>query len=135
MGSDSWTDEEKTVIILLEMATWSVSLLKKHLGPKVWDYENGKKFNEKHPEAWIEGDQWMTLVERSYNNTKSLIQGLLTPRGLRRLRVGKHLKKEILKNYQLIDVLDLLVAEDVNEQFLEFLHHYLYKNEFIKRFM
>jgi tRNA nucleotidyltransferase (CCA-adding enzyme) len=133
LGSDSWTDEEKTVVILLEMATWNVSLLKKHVGPKVWDRENGKKFNDKHHEAWIEGDQWMILVERSYTNVESLIQGILTPHGIRRLRVGKHLKGEILKNCQLIDVMDLLVAEYVDEQLLEFLHHYLYKNEFIKR--
>jgi tRNA nucleotidyltransferase (CCA-adding enzyme) len=133
LGSDSWTEEEKTVVILLEMATWNVPLLKKHGGPKVWDHENGKKFNEKHPEAWIEKDQWMTLVERSHTNAESLIQGILTPRGIRRLRVGKHLKEEILKNYQYTDVLDLLVAEDVDEQFLEFLHHYLYKNEFFNR--
>jgi tRNA nucleotidyltransferase (CCA-adding enzyme) len=133
MGSDSWTDEEKTIVILLEMTTWSVSLLKKHVGPEVWDRENSKKFNEKHGEAWIEGDQWMTLVKRSDNNAESLIQGILTPRGIRRLRVGKHLKDEILKNCQLIDVMDLLVAEDVDEQILEFLHHYLYKNEFLKR--
>ena len=133
LGSDSWTDEEKTVIILLEMATWSVPLLKKHVGPEVWDHENSKKFIEKHPEAWIESDQWTTLVERSYINAESLIQGILTTRGIRRLRVGKHLKDEMLKNYQLIDVRDLLFAEDVDGQILEFLHHYLNKNEFLKR--
>ena len=132
-GTDSWTDEEEMVVILLEMATWNVPLLKNHLGPEVWDQKNCKKFNEKHPEAWIEGDRWMTLVERSYTNAELLIHGILSSQGIRRLRVGKHLKEEILKNYKLIDVLDLLVAEDVDKKVLEFLHHYLNKNEFLSR--
>ena len=132
MGSDSWTNEDKIVLILLEMATWNISLLKKHLGPVVWDSENGKSFIEKHPAAWIEGDRWMTLVEHSYTNVESMIQRILNPNGIRRLKVGKHLKDEILNNFQLIDVMDMLNA-DVDEKVLEFLHHYLYKNEFLIR--
>jgi tRNA nucleotidyltransferase (CCA-adding enzyme) len=134
MGSDSWTNEDKIVLILLEMATWNISLLKKHLGPVVWDSENGKSFIEKHPAAWIEGDRWMTVVEHSYTNVESMIQGILNPNGIRRLKVGKHLKDEILNNFQLIDVMDMLNA-DVDEKVLEFLHHYLYKNEFLIRYI
>ena len=35
-GSSSWTDENKTVIILLEFETWKLPRIKKHLGPYIW---------------------------------------------------------------------------------------------------
>jgi tRNA nucleotidyltransferase (CCA-adding enzyme) len=133
LGSDSWSDENKTCIILMEMNTWHLPPVKKHYGPMVWDDGNGRRFLEKHPESWVEGEQWVTLIKREYQDAHSLIQGTLTPRGIRNLRVGKHLKKKILEKYQLVDVLDLLIAEDADEDILKFLHSYLHKNELLIR--
>lgn len=133
MGSDSWSDEDKKVVILLEMNTWHLPPFKKHYGPMVWDEENGKKFLQKHPESWVEGDQWVTLTKREYQDTESLIHGTLTQGGIRRLRVGKHLKKKIMDNYQLVNVLDFLIDENLDEEMLKFMHCYLHKNEFLSR--
>jgi len=150
LGSDSWSNADaeyknadynmggdgevlKKVVILMEMNTCSLPHFKKRCGPKIWDKENTRNFTLKHPDSWVEGDQWMSLVERKYQDVDSLIHGILKPDGISRLRVGKHLKKEILKDYQLMDVLDVLSAEEVDKGLLEFLHHYLNKGEFLVR--
>jgi len=133
MGSDYWTDENKTALILLEMDTWQLTPFQRHSGPTVWDHQNSERFLNKHPESWIEGDQWVTLIPRQYQDAESLIQGTLTLRGIKKLRVGKHLKKKILEKYSLVDVLDLLIAQDADEDILKFLHCYLHKNELLIR--
>lgn len=146
LGSDSWSNEvaenkdiakdndgNKKVVILLEMNTWSLPIFKKRNGPAIWDKDNTSNFLKKHPHSWIEGDQWKTLSERKYQDVDSLIHGILKPDGISRLRVGKHLKREILKNYQLKDVMDILNAPEVNKGLLQFLHHYLNKGEFLVR--
>ncbi len=145
LGSDSWsnadfddnifTDKEdkKEVLILLEMNTWSLPIFKKSNGPAIWDKNNTSKFLEKHPHGWIEGDHWKTLSERRYQDVDSLIHGIIKPDGISRLRVGKHLRKEILRNYQLTDVMNFLNVDNVDKGLLEFLHHYLNKGEFLVR--
>ncbi len=56
-----------------------------------------------------------------------------SPGGIRNLRVGKHLKKKLLEKYNLVDVLDLLIAEDADEDVMKFLYSYLHKNELLTR--
>ncbi|NYB52563.1 MAG: CCA tRNA nucleotidyltransferase [Methanobacteriaceae archaeon] len=157
LGSDSWSNadvEDKTtqivekdrvnrgnrgengnrkVFILLEMNTWSLPLFKKRNGPSIWDKKNTVKFLKKHHSSWIEGDVWKTLSKRRYQDVDSLIHGILKPDGISRFRAGKHLKKEILKNYALNDVSDVLNTDNVEEGLLEFLYHYLHKGELLVR--
>lgn len=133
MGSDSWSDEDKNVVILLELVNWHLPLLKKHTGPYVWYEEHVERFQTKHPDAWIEGDQLVVMVKRDFLDAESLIRYTLSNQGIRRLRVGKHLKDKILSNYHLDDVQNLLATEDVGNDLLEFMHHYLYRNEFLER--
>lgn len=133
MGSDSWSDEENTCIILLEMNTWKLTPFRKYSGPTVWDDDNTTRFLKKHPQSWVEGERWFTLTRREYQDAESLIQETLTPGGIRNLRVGKHLKKKLLEKYNLVDVLDLLIAEDADEDVMKFLYSYLHKNELLTR--
>ena len=138
LGSDCWSnegsdDEKKSVVILLEMNTWHLPQFRKHFGPRVWDEDNGKRFIQKHPGSWVEEDQWVTLTRREYQDSESLIKGTLTKMGIRNLRVGKHLKKKILDNYQLVNVTDLLVKGEINEDLLKFLYSYLHKYELLSR--
>lgn len=81
----------------------------------------------------MEGERWFTLTRREYQDAESLIQETLTPGGIRNLRVGKHLKKKLLEKYNLVDVLDLLIAEDADEDVMKFLYSYLHKNELLTR--
>jgi len=133
LGSDSWSDEDSTGVILLEMNTWKLTPFRKYAGPLVWDDENTQRFLEKHPLSWVEGERWFTLARRDYQEAESLIKETLTPQGIRNLRVGKHLKKKLLENYDLVDVPDLLIREDINEDVLKFLYTYLHKNELLTR--
>lgn len=138
LGSYSWSNDDavnrdKKVFILLEMNTWTLPIIKKRSGPKIWDKNNSLNFLKKHPDSWIEGDLWKTLVERDFQDVNSLINGILKPDGINRLRVGKHLKKEILNEYQIMDVIDVLDSKNTNEQLLYCLNHYLHKNELLTR--
>ena len=138
LGSDCWTcqgsdDGENLVFILLEMNTWHLPGFRKHFGPKVWDKENGKRFIEKHPESWVEADQWVTLIRREHQDAESLIKGTLTKNGIRNLRVGKHLKKKILDDYHLMNVGDLLIKGKSDEELLKYLYCYLHKYELLFR--
>lgn len=138
LESDCWAsagsaDGENVVIILLEMNTWHLPGFRKHFGPRVWDEDNGKRFIQKHPESWVEADQWVTLIMREYQDAESLIKGTLTKSGIRNLRVGKHLKKKILDDYQLMDVRDLLIKGESEDELLKFLYCYLHKYELLSR--
>lgn len=138
LGSDCWTiegndKENQKVLILLEMNTWHLPHYRKHFGPRVWDDDNAKRFTQKHPASWIEDDQWVTLTRREHQDAESLIKGTLTKRGIRNLRVGKHLKKKILNNYELLNVSDLLIPEESDEKLLKFMYCYLHKYELLTR--
>jgi tRNA nucleotidyltransferase (CCA-adding enzyme) len=115
------------------MNTWHLPGFRKHFGPRVWDEDNGKRFIQKHPESWVEADQWVTLIMREYQDAESLIKGTLTKSGIRNLRVGKHLKKKILDDYQLMDVRDLLIKGESEDELLKFLYCYLHKYELLSR--
>ena len=79
LGSDSGSNDDavnmdKKVFILLEMNTWTLPIFKKRSGPKIWDKNNTLNFLKKHPDSWIEGDLWKTLVERDFQDVNSLDQ-------------------------------------------------------------
>ncbi len=137
-GSDCWTGssntkKEEKVLILLEMNTWHLPLYRKHSGPIVWDHDNGKRFIQKHPSSWVEDDRWVALTRRKHHDPESLIKETLTKTGIKNLRVGKHLKKKILENYELLNVSDLLVPEKSDDKLLKFMHCYLHKYELLSR--
>lgn len=132
LGSGSWTDLEE-VFILLEMLIWKLPPLRKHKGPTVWNKNHGQRFRKKHEAAWVEEENWMALRRREHSHAESLIQKVCTSTGINNMKVGKHLKKEILRNYNLQEVQKIIRIYGKKEEFLHFLHGYLHKNEFLER--
>ncbi len=132
-GSDSWTDEKSTAMILIEFEVWKLPSIKKHIGPKIWVREHQKRFLEKYPEnAWIEGDRWVVGVKREYTEVTSLLSDLMTGKKSGYLKFGKHLKKKIMKEHKIVEVSEYLSTTE-GIDVLKFLNHYLHQGELIFR--
>ncbi|HML05287.1 MAG TPA: CCA tRNA nucleotidyltransferase, partial [Methanobacterium sp.] len=108
-NTDSWTDESQNVIILLEMETWKLPDVKKNLGPFVWSKNHQERFVFKYNDkAYIEDDRWVAEIERKYKDADSFIEDILNENKIGVLRFGKHIKKEILKEHQILDIPEFL---------------------------
>jgi len=133
-GSESWTDENEVALILIEFETWKLTNIKKHHGPQIWIREHQERFLEKYGEnAWIEGDRWVVAVKRDYLDAESLLSDLMTGKKSGYLKFGKHLKKKIMKEHQIIDVIEFLDSNKAECHILDFLHYYLNPGEFLFR--
>ena len=133
-GSESWTDENETVVILVEFETWNLPTIKKHHGPYIWTREHQERFLEKYGgNAWVEGDRWVVGVEREYLQAVTLLSDLMTGKKSGYLKFGKHLKKKIMKEHEIIDVMEFLEEGNADDPVLEFLYHYINPGEFLFR--
>lgn len=133
-GSESWTDENDLAVILIEFETWKLPYIKKHEGPQIWIREHQERFLEKYGNnAWIEDDRWVVGVKREYMDAELLLSDLMTGKKSGYLKFGKHLKKKIMKEHQIIDVIEFLNSDKAEGKILYFLHHYLNKGELLYR--
>ncbi len=128
-NSDSWTDEKNKILILLEFETWQLPLIKKHHGPPIWSFDHEEKFKEKyHEKAFLEEDRWVAEVEREHINAVNLLETTLSPDKIGLIKFGKHIKGNLLDEYELYDLIEFLDSQDINKDQLEFLFLYLHKN-------
>jgi tRNA nucleotidyltransferase (CCA-adding enzyme) len=133
-GCESWTDEKEIAVILLEFETWKLPSIKKHHGPYIWTRAHQERFLEKYGgNAWIEGDRWVVGVGREYLLAVILLSDLMTGKKSGYLKFGKHLKKKIMNEHQIIDVLEYLETDNAPSTVLEFLHHYINPGELLFR--
>jgi tRNA nucleotidyltransferase (CCA-adding enzyme) len=133
-GSESWTDEDDQAVILIEFETWQLPYIKKHEGPQIWIREHQERFLEKYGQnAWIEEDRWVVGVKRDYIDGETLLSDLRTGKKSGYLKFGKHLKKKIMKEHQIIDVKEYLNTDKAEGKILHFLHHYLNQGELLYR--
>jgi tRNA nucleotidyltransferase (CCA-adding enzyme) len=133
-GSESWTDEADLAVILIEFETWKLPSIKRHEGPQIWIREHQERFLEKYGEnAWIEDDRWIVGIERDYMDAELLLSDLMTGKKSGYLKFGKHLKKKIMKEHQIMDVTQLLNSKMSEGKILNFLHHYLNQGELLYR--
>ncbi len=133
-NTDSWTDESQNVIILLEMRIWKLPRIKKHLGPFVWSKGHQTKFMEKYNnKAYVEENRWIAEVDRKYKEVKPFLDNILVENKIGFLKFGKHIKAEILKEYEIVDILELMGSDRCSEGMLLFFYEYLNKNVYLWR--
>ena len=133
-GSESWTDENNLAVILVEFETWKLPCIKKHEGPQIWVREHQERFLEKYGKnAWIENDRWVVGIKREYMDAQLLLSDLMSGKKSGYLKFGKHLKKKIMKEHQIIDVTEFLSSSKAEGKILSFLHHYLNQGELLYR--
>lgn len=127
-GSGFWTDEKKIIIVLVELETWKLPHIKKHYGPPVWSNAHAEKFLEKyHGKTWLEGDIWVAEVDRKYTSVEDLIKAALSKEEINLLQFGKHIKSNILNEFELSDIHKFLNHNEIEKGILEFLFLYLNK--------
>ncbi|MCZ3364339.1 MULTISPECIES: CCA tRNA nucleotidyltransferase [Methanobacterium] len=133
-NADSWTDESQNVIILLEMEIWKLPRVKKHLGPFVWSKGHQIKFMEKYNNnAYVEENRWVAEVDRKYKEVKPFLDNILVENKIGFLKFGKHIKAEILKEYEIVDILEFMGSDKCSEDMLLFFYEYLNKNVYLWR--
>lgn len=124
--SSYWTEESKIAFIIMELGAWSIPSYKNHEGPKVWDELHQERFLSKYGQnAWVENDRWMVKVPQSNNSVEMMLEFLLKKENIHNLRIGKHLKKAILKNNQIMEINEFLESKKVSKELLEFLDDFL----------
>ena len=129
-GSDS-VSYHNQVFIILELEVYKLPPFKRHYGPQVWNRVHSRIFQEKYqPHCWVEEDAWVALVRRDHTTAESLLKYVISRDGIRHLRTGRHLKDQLMDGYQLLSLPDFLEEETPDQKVLNWLYHYLHKNEF-----
>jgi len=133
-STDSWTDEKDNVLILLEMEIWKLSSVKKHLGPFVWSKSHQERFIGKYGNrAYIDGDRWTAEIERKHKDAEMFLNDILIETKIGFLKFGKHIKAEILKEYEMVDILEFIGSDKCNEDMVLFFYEYLNKSLYLWR--
>ncbi|MGB9937166.1 MAG: CCA tRNA nucleotidyltransferase [Methanobacterium sp.] len=130
----SWTDESENILILLEMEIWKLSGIKKNLGPFIWSKNHQERFISKYgSKSYVENDRWIAEIERKYEDALLFVEDVLKTDKICILRFGKHIKKEILNDHEIIDIIDFIESKNINRDILTFFYEYLNKNVYLSR--
>jgi tRNA nucleotidyltransferase (CCA-adding enzyme) len=92
------------------------------------------RFLEKYGnKSYVEGDRWIAEIERKYKDALVFLEDILASNKIGVLRFGKHIKKEILNEHEIVDIFDFIKSEKINEEITLFLCEYLHKNIYLSR--
>lgn len=117
-----YIDNNKKAHIILEFETDELPNVKIHNGPLVKFIENGFKFKNKYPNAYIKNDKWISISERKYKNIIEMIENLVKKENRSILKLGKNVKDEITNNYELKSVFDIIEKENEEDYYHLFMH-------------
>jgi len=123
-NSAVWANEN--AIVLLELESAKLPMIKKHTGPNVWAKEFALSFKKKYTNSrtfsniFIQNGKYMVEIPRKYSSARKLIESELFKCGL-----GKHLALSIKKEFQVIENEELLNIR--NEDWRKFLRGFFEK--------
>ena len=128
--ADYWSDEYRSAVILLELASSKLNDVKVNVGPKVFINQACENFVAKYgrENCYVQGDFLVHTQEREFNNAKELVEHIFTPEHIGLIKVGKNLKKTIINTYKFINL-----DEFENEDYLEFLDDFINPGQHIVR--
>jgi tRNA nucleotidyltransferase (CCA-adding enzyme) len=117
---------QKKAVLVFEMESGSLPILKKHAGPHVWAEEHAAAFKSKYAgsnafsNVYIRNGKYMVEIPRKYTAAKQLLEAELPKCGL-----GKHVALSIKKEYHILENEQIL---DIREkEFREFLQKFFKK--------
>ena len=113
--ADYWSDEVKTCIILLEMASSTLNDIKVNVGPKVYIDKACNNFTKKYgrENCYIQDDFLVHTQKREFSDARDLISHIFTKEHIKLIKVGKNLKNNIINTYKFIEI------EDIDLNFLD----------------
>lgn len=133
-NTSSWTDEKENVIILVEFEVSCLPRIKKHFGPQIWQKKHRDVFSSKYGnKTYVEGDKWVAETEREYKDAAVFLKDVLSMNKIGILSFGKHIKKEIIEEHEIVDIFDFLYSERLNDDMLCFFYEYLHKTIYLIR--
>jgi len=92
-GSGVWSNGKRSAIVL-EMLTWSLPNIERHLGPPLEQREHAERFKEKYPEAYVYGYRYAVDLPRKHTDAVDLVRAKLTSCAL-----GKQVSESIRKDF------------------------------------
>lgn len=115
----------KRAVVLFELQSAKLPLVKKHTGPQVWAKEHAKAFKYKHESGtfsnvFIQNGRYMVEIQRKYAEAKRLIESEISNCAL-----GKHLALSIKKHHRVLEDEEILQIKD--EEFRRFLRRFFEK--------
>ncbi len=120
-----WTDETKNIVLLVELESFEIEIIKKHFGPEVTDFEHQKRFLEENKNIVggprIENGRLVVEKRRKFWNAKLFSKDFLKKEKIvEKMPLKKTLSKaRILENHEIISFFKQ------NKKFAEFLTTYL----------
>lgn len=128
--ADYWSDEIVNAVILIEMASSRLNDIRVNVGPKVFINQACENFVAKYgrENCYVQGDFLVHTQKREFSNADDLIRHIFTPEHIGMIKVGKNLKKTIIKTHEFIDLNQI-----ENEEFLEFLDDFINPGQHISR--
>jgi tRNA nucleotidyltransferase (CCA-adding enzyme) len=123
-NSAVWADEDAIVVLELESA--KLPLVRKHMGPNVWAKDFALSFKEKYNTSrtfsniFIQNGRYMVEIPRKYSIARKLVESELLKCGL-----GKHLALSIKNEFQVIENEELLNIR--NEEWRKILREFFEK--------
>lgn len=126
LNGDVWAGNGEAAVVL-EMEVYQLPPVKKHLGPPVWEKSHAGSFKQKYlqnkglSEVYIEKGRYIVDVHRKYSDAAGLLRGELST-----CRLGKHVGKNILSGFRVLEGRELLEIE--SQSFREFLTGFFHLN-------
>jgi tRNA nucleotidyltransferase (CCA-adding enzyme) len=116
----------KKAVLVYELESTVLPILKKHAGPQVWMEEHAEAFKSKYEGSnafsriYIRNGKYMIEIPRKYRTAKELLEVELPKCGL-----GKHVALSIKKGYHILENEQILMIKEQN--FNEFFHGFFKK--------
>ena len=129
--ADYASNEEDTGVILLEMASSKLNNIKINYGPKIYLDKACNNFTAKYgPEnCHVIDDFLVHKQQRPFSDAVGFIEDLFTEKNIRKIKVGKNLRKSIVNSYEFVSLEDL--ASD--EFYITFLDDFINPGQYIVR--
>lgn len=103
LDQKAWSDEEKHVVLILELESRKLRSGKIHIGPKVWYHEDVRRFLGKHLRGEnvlagpsIKDDRWYVELKRKYTDAKELLE-----REFVKLQLSRDIMEEVKKGFEI----------------------------------
>lgn len=111
LNSGYWAKEN--AIVIVELVSSRLPLVKKHRGPPVWVYGHAKGFKEKYVGSdelfalYIENGFYIADIKRKFTTAKELLEGRIETCSL-----GKHLSKAVSTGFTILEDTDIAKIND-----------------------
>lgn len=121
----SWSEEEDSSIILIELLDANLPPLQKRVGPPVWNESNAETFCKKYknnPNTFsfaIENERYVAEIPRKYKTAEYLIEDMI----FKEAALGRHVRDSMKDGYEILREKE--IAEIQNENFWRFMNEKL----------